>query len=52
MVKRWTAKLSQDVPSIDITDVLADSMKTSFIKRRQFAAEYSQSCYLTMLSEE
>ena len=52
MVKRWTSKLSQDLPSLDITDILADSIKSSFIKRRQFAAEYSQSCYLTMLREE
>ena len=52
MIKRWTTKLSQDLPSLDITDILADSIKSSFIKRRQFAAEYSQSCYLTMLREE
>ena len=51
-MKRWYSELSKALPTIDVADALKDTNNLRASKKRQFAPEYSQKCYMTMLREE
>ena len=53
MYKRWVKALEQSIPAIDMLDAApcAAGAGEDYVKR-QFAAEYSQAAYETMLNQE
>ena len=51
MMRRWQQKVEGTLPTIDIIDISAEGNPHQESKR-QFAPEYSQSSYMTMLQEE
>lgn len=51
MNRRWKQIIEKVLPAIDIIDLSAEH-DYYYSKKRQFAPEYSQSSYLTMLSKE
>ena len=51
MVKRWLKNISMRVPTIDLVDIAAESGSNK-TQKRQFAPQYSQDAYMTMLVEE
>ena len=51
MNKRWLKLLQKKVPTIDLVDISAEALPFNSHKR-QFAPEYSQSTYLSMLRQE
>ena len=51
MLKRWKAIIEKELPAVDLIDLASEHSNFSSSKR-QFAPEYSQSAYLTMLRNE
>ena len=51
MMRRWQQQVESTLPTIDIIDLSAEGNPKGETKR-QFAPEYSQSSYMTMLQEE
>ena len=51
MIGRWKKIIEKSLPAIDLID-LAQEHNIFCSEKRQFAPEYSQSAYLTMLSKE
>lgn len=51
MALRWQQKVNQNVPPVDIADIRAEKDLLGEGKR-QFAPEYSQTSYLTAISQE
>ena len=49
MYKRWKKEIKDTLPELDVADSMDD---LDFMKRRQFAPEYSQNCYVAMLKQE
>ena len=51
MVRRWKQIIEKSLPAIDLIDLAAEH-DYFYSNKRQFAPEYSQSAYLTMLANE
>ena len=51
MVNRWIALIKKRVPTIDLVDISTQTKPFNTLMR-QFAPEYSHSCYVTMLRQE
>jgi len=52
MYKRWQKALSETIPAIDMQDASPCGPGMDNYVKRQFAPEYSQAAYETMLSQE
>ena len=48
MTRRWQKQVETTLPTIDIMDISSEG-NPLLEKKRQFAPEYSQSSYMTML---
>ena len=51
MVRRWKAIIEKTLPAIDLIDLAAEH-NYFYSQKRQFAPEFSQTSYLTMLKKE
>ena len=51
MFLRWRALLEKTLPAIDLIDITAEK-HFSYAWKRQFAPEFSQDAYMTMLNSE
>jgi transcription initiation factor TFIIIB Brf1 subunit/transcription initiation factor TFIIB len=51
MMHRWRLEIERSIPAIDLIDLAAEH-GVYYSQKRQFAPEYSQQCYLTMLERE
>lgn len=51
MVRRWKQEIEKSLPAIDLIDLAAEN-NYFYASKRQFAPEYSQSSYLSMLEKE
>ena len=51
MVRRWKVLIEKNLPAIDLIDLAAEH-NYFYSSKRQFAPEYSQTSYLTMLQNE
>lgn len=51
MNNRWQARIEAELPAIDVIDSKAEKKLVS-PEKRQFAPEYTQSSYLTIIRQE
>jgi len=51
MVRRWKEMIERTLPAIDLIDLAAEH-NYFYSAKRQFAPEYSQTSYLTMIKNE
>ena len=51
MIKRWLKKITQYTPSVDLRDLSYETYPFKSVKR-QFAPEYTQFAYISMLKQE
>ena len=51
MTRRWKQIIEKALPAIDLIDLAAEN-NFFYSSKRQFAPEYSQTAYLTMLQSE
>ena len=51
MVRRWKSIIERSLPAIDLIDLAAEH-NYFYSQKRQFAPEYSQAAYLTILRSE
>ena len=51
MVRRWKEIIEKTLPAIDLIDLAAEH-DYFYSQKRQFAPEYSQSSYLSMIANE
>ena len=51
MVKRWLRKIQKEIPNIDLVDMSAEYTLLKS-QKRQFAPQYAQISYNTMLQQE
>ena len=52
MYKRWIRALEQSIPAIDMLDASPAGAGYDNYVKRQFAPEFSQAAYETMLNQE
>ena len=52
MYKRWSKALSEVIPAVDMVDASPSKANNDSYTKRQFAPEFSQAAYETMLSQE